>query len=92
MQKILPFTLKENHLSFFFSGGYRSAVSYFNSTLVLTCGKDSCDYSSDLEGRGFEPMSTSDGRGFYSVSVAKDGSGAAFASGPDGRLAKLVFN
>ena len=63
-----------------------------SSSLVLTCGKDSCDYSYDVLAEGFSPMEADDGAGFSAVAAAKDGSAEAFATGNNGRLAKLVFS
>lgn len=66
-------------------GGYRSAVAYYDSSLILACGKQSCDYADPLNS-GFKAM---DG-GYYTVSVSPDGRGA-YASGPSGKIAKLKF-
>ena len=82
-----------NHLFFLLPDGYRSVVAYLgSSSLVLTCGTDSCDYSYDVSADGFAPMASDDGEGFYAVAAAKDGTAEAYATGNDGRLAKLTFN
>ena len=68
------------------TGGYRSGVAYMGKDpMALTCSKTGCDYCA-YESEGFLPMNGN----YYSVSVSKDGK-AAFASGPEGRVGKLVF-
>ena len=66
--------------------------------LVLTVGKESCDYAhsnagefNDVSKLDFSPIP--DCVGYTSVSFPKEeGSTVAFASGKNGKIAKIYFN
>ncbi|TRY79138.1 hypothetical protein TCAL_09044 [Tigriopus californicus] len=64
--------------------GYRSSVAYVGKNLVIACGKEGCD-NANASDYVFKPMI---GEGYYSVSASPSGN-TAYASGPDGRLARL---
>lgn len=67
--------------------GYRSSVTYVGKDLVIACGKEGCDYANPSD-YVFRPM---DGEGYYSISASPSGN-TAYASGPDGRLARLTLD
>lgn len=65
--------------------GYRSGVAVYDDNLVLAVGRESCDYYRKGD-KAYTPM---EGK-YYAVSVSKSGK-SAWASGPKGSVAKLVF-
>ncbi len=65
--------------------GYRSGIAVFDDNLILAVGRQSCDYYR-LGDESYTPM---EGQ-YYAVSVSKTGK-SAWASGPRGSVAKLVF-
>lgn len=65
--------------------GYRSGVAVYDDNLVLAVGRESCDYYRT----GDEAYTPMEGK-YYAVSVSKTGK-SAWASGPKGSVAKLVF-
>ena len=64
-------------------------MAYINDEVVVACSKTGCDYASTAD-YVFKRMSGNEGEGYYSISVSPSGN-TAFASGPDGKLAKLVW-
>ncbi len=65
--------------------GYRSGVAFYDNDLILTVGRGSCDYYRTGD-KAYTPM---EGK-YYAVSVSKSGK-SAWASGPRGSMAKLIF-
>ena len=65
--------------------GYRSGVAVYDENLVLAVGRESCDYYRTGD-TAYTPM---EGK-YYAVSVSKSGK-SAWASGPRGSVARLVF-
>ena len=75
----------------FFSGGYRSCITYFGQNLLIAVGSQSCDFAdiSDFESTKFEKMAGN----FFTAKINKYGPAeAAWASGPAGQIAKLNLN
>jgi len=66
--------------------GYRSGIAVFDNSLILAVGRQSCDYYR-VGDDAYTPM---EGQ-YYAVSVSKTGK-SAWASGPRGSVAKLVFD
>ena len=67
-------------------GGYRSCVEFVNAELVVTCGLNGVDASSD-GGNTWEPVSRDS---FHTCRKAKKGD-AVYLSGNNGRVAKLIY-
>lgn len=65
--------------------GYRSGVAVYDENLILAVGRESCDYFRT----GNDSYTPMEGK-YYAVSVSKQGK-TAWASGPRGSVAKLVF-
>lgn len=65
--------------------GYRSGVAVYDNDLVLAVGRESCDFYRAGD-KAYTPM---EGK-YYAVSVSKTGK-SAWASGPRGSVAKLIF-
>ncbi|NGP89205.1 WD40/YVTN/BNR-like repeat-containing protein [Fodinibius halophilus] len=66
---------------------YRSVVRYA-APYFITAGPSGSEYSSD-GGHTWKPI---EGTSFHSISVGQDGTNAVWASGSNGRIAKLVIN
>lgn len=66
------------------AGGFRSAVVWFDAKCLLAVGSDGASWSFD-SGRNWKPFGK---MGFHALSKASDGS--VWASGSNGRVARLV--
>jgi hypothetical protein len=74
---------------FVFSDGYRSCITYFGDNLLLAVGRQSSDFSFLNESGNFESLAGN----FHTVKKNKFGDiDAAWASGAEGKVAKLTFN
>jgi photosystem II stability/assembly factor-like uncharacterized protein len=65
--------------------GYRSCVEYLSKKVLITCGINGVDYSSD-GGATWKWISK---EGFHVVRKAKNGN-AVFLAGPNGKIGKMV--
>jgi photosystem II stability/assembly factor-like uncharacterized protein len=66
--------------------GYRSCVEFLSRKILLACGLNGVDYSTD-SGKNWQWISR---EGFHVCRIAKSGS-AVYLAGSNGRIAKLVW-
>lgn len=65
-------------------GKYRSCIAYLNEHTLLAVSRNGCSYSNS-SGESWENLEGA----FYTINVGKDGS--AWASGPEGAVARLHY-